>query len=225
VWYAYEFQHDEQPNSHRDRTQAFDRPPEAECSDGSRKTLLAPGADGKPVESVEEMFDRVARTVADTETRYSDAAPDRSADTVRFYREAFYDLITSLRFFPNSPTFTGASTPLGQLAACFVLPIADDMGRDPQGIFSTLRAAALVQQTGGGNCFSFSRLRPRGDSVAASSGKASGPVGFLKVFDTAFGEVAQGGTRRGANMGVLRVDHPDILDFIRSKGKEGATSN
>ena len=91
----------------------------------------------------------------------------------------FYDLLSELRFFPNSPTFTGAGTPLGQLAACFVLPIEDDMGRADDGIFSTLRVAALIQQTGGGNGFSFSRIRPRGDSVHTSSGRATGPVGFL----------------------------------------------
>jgi len=108
---------------------------------------------------------------------------------------------------------------------CFVLPIADDMGRDARGIFSTLRAAALIQQTGGGNGFSFSRLRPRGDRVQTSAGVATGPVGFLRVYDTAFGEVAQGGTRRGANMAVLRVDHPDILEFIRCKTVEGHISN
>ncbi|MDE3088371.1 MAG: hypothetical protein KGJ80_03150, partial [Chloroflexota bacterium] len=140
-------------------------------------------------------------------------------------REQFYALLTELRFFPNSPTFTGAGTPLGQLAACFVLPITDDMGRDSRGIFSTLRAAALIQQTGGGNGFSFSRLRPCGDHVMTSAGVATGPVGFLRVYDTAFGEIAQGGTRRGANMAVLRIDHPDIFDFIRCKEVEGSVSN
>lgn len=148
------------------------------------KRYLRRGIDGKPVETPEEMFDRVARTVAEPETRYGGDA--------LAYRERFYDLLTTLRFFPNSPTFTGAGTPLGQLAACFVLPITDDMGRDSRGIFSTLRAAALIQQTGGGNGFSFSRLRPRGDRVHTSAGVASGPVGFLRVYDTAFGEVAQG---------------------------------
>jgi ribonucleoside-diphosphate reductase alpha chain len=181
------------------------------------KRYLRRGGDGKPIETVEEMFDRVARTVSDPDLRYGiDPAPAR---------EQFYDLLASLRFFPNSPTFTGAGTPLGQLAACFVLPLTDDMGRDPTGIFSTLRAAALVQQTGGGNGFSFSRLRPRGDHVQASAGVATGPVGFLRVYDTAFGEIAQGGTRRGANMAVLRVDHPDILEFIRCKETEGHISN
>jgi ribonucleoside-diphosphate reductase alpha chain len=181
------------------------------------KRYLRRGPDGKPVETPEEMFDRIARTVAEPDAHYG---ADPSAA-----REQFYALLADLRFFPNSPTFTGAGTPLGQLAACFVLPIVDDMGRDPRGIFSSLRAAALIQQTGGGNGFSFSRLRPRGDRVHTSAGVATGPVGFLRVYDTAFGEVAQGGTRRGANMAVLRVDHPDIFDFIRSKTVEGSISN
>jgi ribonucleoside-diphosphate reductase alpha chain len=181
------------------------------------KRYLRRGPDSKPIETPEEMFDRIARTVAEPDTRYGgDAAATR---------EQFYTLLTELRFFPNSPTFTGAGTPLGQLAACFVLPITDDMGRDSRGIFSTLRAAALIQQTGGGNGFSFSRLRPRGDHVMTSAGVATGPVGFLRVYDTAFGEIAQGGTRRGANMAVLRVDHPDIFDFIRCKTVEGNISN
>lgn len=181
------------------------------------KRYLRRGVDGKPIETVEEMFDRVARVVAEPEARYG-------LDPIAA-REKFYDLLTTLCFFPNSPTFTGAGTPLGQLAACFVLPITDDMGRDSTGIFSTLRAAALIQQTGGGNGFSFSSLRPRGDRVQASAGVATGPVGFLRVYDTAFGEVAQGGTRRGANMAVLRVNHPDILEFVRSKETEGNISN
>ncbi len=181
------------------------------------KRYLRRGPDGKPMETPEEMFDRIARTVAEPDARYGvDAAAAR---------DQFYALLTELRFFPNSPTFTGAGTPLGQLAACFVLPITDDMGRESRGIFSTLRAAALIQQTGGGNGFSFSRLRPRGDHVMTSAGVATGPVGFLRVYDTAFGEIAQGGTRRGANMAVLRVDHPDVFDFIRSKTVEGSISN
>ncbi|MDD2694326.1 MAG: adenosylcobalamin-dependent ribonucleoside-diphosphate reductase, partial [Anaerolineales bacterium] len=137
----------------------------------------------------------------------------------------YYELLTTKRFFPNSPTFTGAGTPLGQLAACFVLPITDDMGRDPAGIFQTLRDAALIQQTGGGNGFSFSRLRPKGTLVKSSAGEATGPVGFLRVYDKAFGEIAQGGTRRGANMAVLRVDHPDIEEFITCKTDENAITN
>ncbi len=181
------------------------------------RRYLRKGEDGEPIETVEEMFHRVASTVAAVDADYG--------QDVRRTTEDFYELLTTLRFFPNSPTFTGAGTPLGQLAACFVLPIEDDMGRDPAGIFSTLRVAALIQQTGGGNGFSFSRLRPRGDIVKTSNGTATGPVGFLRVYDKAFGEVAQGGTRRGANMAVLRIDHPDIRDFIRCKAREGDITN
>ncbi|HEX9116350.1 MAG TPA: adenosylcobalamin-dependent ribonucleoside-diphosphate reductase [Anaerolineae bacterium] len=202
-------------------TPALSAPEAVAISENSRvvlqKRYLRKGLDGKPVETVEGMFRRVARTVAEPDAAYGyDVAQTE---------DSFYALLTTLRFFPNSPTFTGAGTPLGQLAACFVLPIADDLGKNADGIFQTLRDAALIQQTGGGNGFSFSRLRPKGDSVAKSAGVASGPVGFLRVFDTAFGEVAQGGTRRGANMGVLRVDHPDIEDFIACKSREGEIRN
>jgi ribonucleoside-diphosphate reductase alpha chain len=182
-----------------------------------RRRYLRRGPDGEPVETPGEMFWRVASVVAAPDAAYG-ADKDAAA-------RAFYDLLTSFRFMPNSPTFTGAGTPLGQLAACFVLPIEDDMGRDPAGIFSTLRMAALIQQTGGGNGFTFSRLRPKGARVSTSKGVATGPVGFLRVYDKAFGEIAQGGTRRGANMAVLRVDHPDILEFVRCKGVEGDITN
>jgi ribonucleoside-diphosphate reductase alpha chain len=181
------------------------------------KRYLLRGHDGEPAETPSQMFWRVARVVA-----APDASYDNDAETTAVI---FYELLTSFRFMPNSPTFTGAGTPLGQLAACFVLPIEDDMGRDPAGIFSTLRVAALIQQTGGGNGFSFSRLRPKGARVSTSKGVATGPVGFLRVYDKAFGEIAQGGTRRGANMAVLRVDHPDILEFVRCKGQEGDITN
>lgn len=181
------------------------------------RRYLRRGADGKPMETVEGMFERVARHIAAPEG-------DHGAD-VGAAEQKFYDLLTELRFMPNSPTFTGAGTPLGQLAACFVLPIEDDMGRDPAGIFQTLRDAALIQQTGGGNGFSFSRLRPKGALVHSSAGQATGPVGFLRVYDQAFGEIAQGGTRRGANMAVLRVDHPDIFEFISCKAQEDAITN
>jgi ribonucleoside-diphosphate reductase alpha chain len=196
-------------------------PAEIGLSDNSRQVLhkryLRRGLDGRPAETIEGMFRRVAHAVAEPDGSYGyDAATTE---------ESFYALLTSLRFFPNSPTFTGAGTPLGQLAACFVLPISDDMGRRSDGIFQTLRDAALIQQTGGGNGFSFSRLRPKGDSVASSAGVATGPVGFLQVYDIAFGEVAQGGTRRGANMAVLQVDHPDIEQFVSCKEKEGHISN
>jgi ribonucleoside-diphosphate reductase alpha chain len=181
------------------------------------KRYLRRGPDGEPIETVEEMFRRVAHHIA--------LAEDEWGGDVAAAEASFYELLTELRFLPNSPTFTGAGTPLGQLAACFVLPISDDMGREDSGIFQTLRDAALIQQTGGGNGFSFSRLRPRGALVASSAGQATGPVGFLRVYDKAFGEIAQGGTRRGANMAVLRVDHPDIVDFVRCKTSESAITN
>jgi ribonucleoside-diphosphate reductase alpha chain len=202
--------------------------PEIALSDNAmtvlRKRYLLRGSDGAPAETPEQMFWRVARIVAAPDAEYGQ---DRAASQwqAKATAEAFYELLSSFRFMPNSPTFTGAGTPLGQLAACFVLPIEDDMGRDPAGIFSTLRVAALIQQTGGGNGFSFSRLRPKGARVSTSKGVATGPVGFLRVYDKAFGEIAQGGTRRGANMAVLRVDHPDIMQFIRCKGTEGDIEN
>lgn len=195
--------------------------PVIDLSENSRQVLsrryIRKSKDGTPLESVEEMFWRVAYHVAKIEEKW-----DQNTD---LRAEEFYHLLTSKKFFPNSPTFTGAGTPLGQLAACFVLPISDDMGRRGDGIFTTLRNAALIQQTGGGNGFSFSRLRPSGSSVKTSAGKATGPIGFLRVYDQAFAEIAQGGTRRGANMGVLRVDHPDIEEFISCKTNENAITN
>ena len=195
--------------------------PPVDLTENARQVLVRRyvrrGDDGKPAESVEEMFWRVAYHVAKVEAGWDE-------DVLQRARE-FYILLTTKKFFPNSPTFTGAGTPLGQLAACFVLPISDDMGRDTAGIFQTLRDAALIQQTGGGNGFNFSRLRPQGAIVKTSSGQATGPVGFLRVYDHAFGEIAQGGTRRGANMGVMRVDHPDVEEFITSKISENAITN
>ena len=189
-----------------------------------RKRYLLRGPDGEPIETAAQMFWRVAHVVASPDAEYGEDRVDATEQADKS-AQAFYDLLTSFRFMPNSPTFTGAGTPLGQLAACFVLPIEDDMGRDAAGIFSTLRVAALIQQTGGGNGFSFSRIRPKGARVSTSKGVATGPVGFLRVYDKAFGEIAQGGTRRGANMAVLRVDHPDILEFVRCKGHEGDITN
>jgi ribonucleoside-diphosphate reductase alpha chain len=192
-----------------------------DLTDNARQVLVRRyvrrGRNGEPIETVEEMFWRVAYHIARVEEPWH-------ADTAQRTRE-FYQLLTTKCFFPNSPTFTGAGTPLGQLAACFVLPIADDMGRHPAGIFQSLRDAALIQQTGGGNGFAFSRLRPKNTLVKSSAGRATGPVGFLRVYDKAFGEIAQGGTRRGANMAVLRVDHPDIEDFITCKTDENAITN
>ncbi len=178
-----------------------------QLSDNARTVLtkryLRRGADGKPAETIQEMFWRVAWHVAEPEDEHQG---DRQAAA-----ERFYDLLTSRRFFPNSPTFTGAGTPLGQLAACFVLDIEDDMGRSESGIFQTLRDAALIQQTGGGNGFAFSSLRPKGALVKTSAGEATGPVGFLRVYDQAFGEIAQGGcltpdTLVFTERGLLRLD-------------------
>ena len=195
--------------------------PSIDLDDNSRQVLekryLRRGHDGQPIETVEEMFWRVAYHVAKVEDNWGNDPIERAT--------AFYHLLINKRFFPNSPTFTGAGTLLGQLAACFVLPIDDDMGRSESGIFQTLRDAALIQQTGGGNGFNFSRLRPKNTLVKSSAGRATGPVGFLSVYDHAFGEVAQGGTRRGANMAVLRIDHPDIEDFITCKSSENAITN
>jgi ribonucleoside-diphosphate reductase alpha chain len=194
---------------------------EVQLTDNARQVLIRRyvrrNREGKPAESVAGMFWRVAYHVAKVEKTWDGDEMERA--------EQFYELLTSKQFFPNSPTFTGAGTPLGQLAACFVLPISDDMGRHEAGIFQTLRDAALIQQTGGGNGFSFSRLRPKNTLVKSSAGQATGPVGFLRVYDKAFGEIAQGGTRRGANMAVLRVDHPDIEDFITCKTDENAITN
>ncbi len=190
--------------------------PKANLTENARQVLMKRyvrrGDDGKPAETVEEMFWRVAYHVAKVEEQW-DADADVQKRTVEYYQ-----LLSSKKFFPNSPTFTGAGTPLGQLAACFVLPITDDMGRDSAGIFQTLRDAALIQQTGGGNGFSFSRLRPKGALVQTSAGQATGPVGFLRVYDHAFGEIAQGGcllpeTLVFTNKGLLRLDeivNPEI---------------
>ena len=195
--------------------------PEVHLTDNSRQVLVRRyvrrNREGKPAESVEGMFWRVAYHVAKVEDTWQGDGSERA--------KQFYQLLSNKQFFPNSPTFTGAGTPLGQLAACFVLPISDDMGRHAAGIFQTLRDAALIQQTGGGNGFSFSHLRPKNTLVKSSAGQATGPVGFLRVYDRAFGEIAQGGTRRGANMAVLRVDHPDIEDFINCKTDENAITN
>ncbi len=194
---------------------------EIQLTDNARQVLVRRyvrrNREGKPAESVEGMFWRVAYHVARVESARNGNEMERAVE--------FYKLLTSKQFFPNSPTFTGAGTPLGQLAACFVLPVSDDMGRHEAGIFQTLRDAALIQQTGGGNGFSFSRLRPKNTLVKSSAGQATGPVGFLRVYDKAFGEIAQGGTRRGANMAVLRVDHPDIEDFVTCKTDENAITN
>jgi len=164
---------------------------------------------GRIVEAPAEMFGRVASHVADIERRFG-GDPTATAD-------AFYEAMARLQFLPNSPALMNAGTRLGQLAACFVLPVDDSLDR----IFASLRDAAIIHQTGGGVGCDFSRLRPRGDRVASTGGESSGPVPFMTVFDAAADAVCQGGRRRGANMGVLDVHHPDVEEFIAAKREPG----